>query len=217
MSAVVKSRGDLNGEATEFPFGANQVTEQTPSAPDPFDPTSLRINGDTLAAIGVKKLLTTVPVRKPDKSWFVRVHPDPSFRLETLVIELKEDRESFLIAPHLRCELATETTVKPVALFTAVNRQGNLFLWPVNLPMPDGRQNEWNRSAAEAAAKAQQSWVRVAANMSLGAYELYAANGELPDPEWPEHSFRDLIAIAFKDKLIDSLDHPVLQRLRGEL
>src|SRR5262245_54168798 len=104
MSRAVKSRVDLNGDATNFEFGANQETEKAESAPDPFDPASLRINGDALAAIGVKKLLTTVPVRKPDKSWFVRVHPDPAFRIETIIIELKEDREAFLVAPDLRAE-----------------------------------------------------------------------------------------------------------------
>ena len=28
--------------------------------------------------------------------------------------------------------------------------------------------------------------------------------------------FRDLLAVAFKGRLVDTLDHPVLRRLRGE-
>src|SRR5271166_3792977 len=55
-------------------------------APDPFDPARLRLSQDYLAAAGVKKLLTTVPVRKPSKEWFVRCHPDPAYRIETCVI-----------------------------------------------------------------------------------------------------------------------------------
>ncbi len=97
-------------------------------APDPFDPASLRLTGDFTAAVGVKKALLTVPVRKPDKSWFVRTHPSENYRIETAVIELKEDRELYLVAPALWQELATESTFSPRALFTAVNRQGVVFI-----------------------------------------------------------------------------------------
>jgi hypothetical protein len=43
------------------------------------------------------------------------------------------------------------------------------------------------------------------------------AAGNLEDPEWPELSFQELVNLAFKDKVVDRLDHPVLRRLRGEL
>ena len=63
---------------------------------------------------------------------------------------------------------------------------------------------------------AQSGWVRVAANMSLGAYDVFQTTANLPDPEWPEVAFEQLLKIGFKGKFINSLDHPVLQRLRGE-
>src|SRR5262245_16982937 len=62
-----------------------------PAGPDPFDPAALRISGDFNASVGVHKALLSVPVRKPDKSWFVRAHPDPNYHLTTWVIEMKED------------------------------------------------------------------------------------------------------------------------------
>jgi hypothetical protein len=184
---------------------------------DPFDPASLRLSQDFAATMGVKKALLTVPVRKPDKSWFVRVHPDEAYCLQTNVIELKEDRETYLVAPALWPDLATEATFSPRALFTAINRQGMLFVWPVRLPGPDGRIDEWTRTALEAAGLAAKSWVRVAANVSLGAYEVSVATGALPEPEWPDLPFRELLRIAFKDRFIESLDHPVPRRLRGEV
>ena len=186
------------------------------NAPDPFDVDSLRISQDFNAATGVKKALLTVPVRKPSKESFVRVHPDESYRLQTAVIELKEDREVYLVASSLWPELAGESTFSPRALFTTINRQGVVFLWQTRLPGPDGKLDEWSRSALEAVELATKKWVRVSSNMSLGAYEVaYAEN--LPDPEWPEHSFQELLNIAFKDRRIHSLDHPVLRRLRGEI
>jgi hypothetical protein len=187
------------------------------SSPDPFDPARLRLSQDFASTVGVKKALLTVPVRKPDKSWFVQVHPGEAYRIQTAVIELKEDREVYLIDPTLWSELATEATFGARAIFTAVTRQGVVFLWPIRLPGHDGRLDEWNQSAIEATTIATGKWCRVVANMHLGAYEVFEAGGELAAPAWPEVSFTELLRIAFKGRFVDSLDHPVLRKLRGEV
>jgi hypothetical protein len=60
-----------------------------------------------------------------------------------------------------------------------------------------------------------QCWIRLKANMSLGAYELYEAEAAIPDPEWPDLPFQELVRIGFKGRLIDGIDHPAIKRLRG--
>src|SRR5690242_8211209 len=127
----------------------------TTDAYDPFDLTRLRLSQDFLAAAGVKKVLTTVPVRKPLKEWFVRVHPDADYRFQTYVIELKEDNEVYLVESALWEDLVSESTFSPRALFTAMSRQTVLFIWPIRLPGSDGKLDDWNRSALEAADLAQ--------------------------------------------------------------
>jgi hypothetical protein len=102
-----------------------------------------------------------------------------------------------------------------VTLFTAVNRQEVVFLWPVRLPDPQGRQMEWWRSMREAAELAMTQWIRIKPNMSLGAYEIYVAESTMSEPEWPAVAYADLIKLAFRDRLIDSMSHPVVKRLRG--
>jgi hypothetical protein len=186
----------------------------TQLATDNFDLAKLRLSQDFASKIGVKKALITVPVRKPTRQEFVRVHPDETFRLNTAVLEIKEERETYLVEPSLWGELPGE--VVPKCLFTAINRQGVVFLWAVKLPGEDGRQDEWNRSALEAAQMAMKRWIRVSANMSLGAYEVYEASADLPEPEWSEADFQKLIDVAFKDRYIKSFDHPIIKRLRGE-
>lgn len=180
-----------------------------------LDPSHLRLSQNFAETVGVKKALITVPVRKPNKQEFFRVHTSPDYRLETAVLEFKEERETFLVEPSLWPELPGELT--PKVLFTTMNRQGVLTLWPVRLPGEDGRLDEWNASALEAAEMAQKRWVRVVANMSLGAYEVYEATGDLPDPDWSELSFKEILSIAFKGHYITEIDHPVVRRLRGEL
>src|SRR3712207_2780357 len=127
--------------------------DKSNTAPDPFDPSALRLDQSFANTIGVKKLLTTVPARKPNRQDFVRVHPNPEYRLTpAAIVELKEEREVYLLTTEMAAELPGEFA--PATLHLAINRQGVPFIWPVKLPGPDGRHNEWHRSAAEAAERA---------------------------------------------------------------
>ena len=191
----------------------DQASEQV--APNPFDPDRLRIDLSFSEGVGVKKALITIPVKKPSRQDFIRVHPSAAFRLPVAIIELRDDRETFLVLPDVAREIPGEYTM--VTMHTCINRQGVVFLWPVRLPGSDGRQLEWHRSAAEAAEMAMKRWIRVQANMSLGAYEVYEASSTIPEPAWPtDLTFTQMLTIAFKGRLVDSFDHPVLKRLRGE-
>jgi hypothetical protein len=69
----------------------------TDAVQNPVDNLSaLRLDQSFADTVGVKKLLTTVPVRKPNRQDFVRVHPDARYRLTPVaIIELKEDREAW--------------------------------------------------------------------------------------------------------------------------
>jgi hypothetical protein len=185
-------------------------------ADDIYDLESLRLGQDFGASLGVKRRPKTIPVRKPSKEWFVRVHPDPAYRIETKVLELKEDRETYIVGPSLRPELESEPTVSSRLLIAAISRQGTLFVWPIRLPGPDGKLDDWSRSALAAAEEARARWVRIAADMQLGAYDVTVATGRVVEPDWPDLTFQEIIKIAFRDRVITDWDHPVLRRLRGE-
>lgn len=184
------------------------------SPPDPFDLNRIRLTSSLHAAVGVKKQITTIPTKKPSKEWFVRVHP--THRIETCVIELKEDSEVYLVDPSLWDDLAAESTFGARALFLAQNKQGVNFIWPVRLPGPDGKLDDWSRSSLEAAQFATSSWCRVQSNRSLGAYEVFTASAQWGEPDWPTMPFKEILRLAFKDKFINAPDHPILKRLRGE-
>jgi hypothetical protein len=59
--------------------------------------------------------------------------------------------------------------------------------------------------------------VRLVANRHVGAYDVYKAPNVSDEAVWPELSFREVLNLAFKDRLITSLDHPIVKRLRGEI
>jgi hypothetical protein len=193
---------------------AIEPTTPTDPAPDPFDLGSLRLNASFIETAGVKKLLTTVPARKPSPQDFVRVHPSPDYRENFAMIDLKDDRQDYLVRPEILPDLAGEVVYKTI--FTAINRQGVVFLWPIRLPAPDDRKSDWLRSAREAAEMAMGQWIRLKANMSLGAYEITMAKSVMAEPVWPELSYQELVRIAYRDRMIATLDHAVVKRLRGQ-
>jgi hypothetical protein len=209
IKGFTPSESSPNGQHPHM-AGALSSTQE----PD-FDLDRLRLPQDFSSAIGAKKLLTTVPVRKPHRQEFVRVHPEESWRIQSAVLELKEDRETYFVEQSLWADLGNE--IVPKILFTTITRQGVVFLWPIRLPGSDGRLDAWNQSALMAAEHAMKHWIRLGADRSLGAYEVWQAPGQLDDPTWPELTFSELMQIAVRDRWIASYDHPVLRRLRGEL
>jgi hypothetical protein len=186
------------------------------SAPLPgFDLESLRIDpADAMGTVSVKQVLLTVPIRKPKRHEFIRVHEAAGYTFDTFLLLLKgEEEDIFLVSPALRSVLLGE--LKPVRIHLAMNRTGSVFLWPIPLPGPDGKHNPWHKTALEAADLAKTQWVKVSASRETGTYNVFTANGEIRDPEWPEESFDTLFKLGFKDRYIDGPDHPVLRSLQG--
>lgn len=201
----------INKEENEMSTKENMVEAPTTKK---FDLEKYKLSQNFSEQIGVKKELLTIPVRKPNRQDFIMVNPDPNYQNQVAVLELKDDRETYLVNPSIISEVSSEVVIK--LLLTAINRQGVLFIWPIKLPSPDGKLDNWSQAAIEASKLAMDKWVRVVPNMNAGFYEVYTANKEIPGPIWPETPFEQLIEIAFKGKIIDTLDHPVLKKLRGE-
>ena len=88
------------------------------------------------------------------------------------------------------------------------------------IPQPNelGQINSWHESGHRTMEEAKQFWVRRQADRSNGGYIITKAmNVKLPDPKWPEMTLSEIVDRAFDKFYIDNMDHPVLQRLRGEM
>ena len=181
---------------------------------DPFDPARLRLS--ETEQIGVRKVQTVISCGKPNRQQFVRVHPSEEYRMQTALFTDEVNREAYLVMPELWDDLAGD--IQPNFLFAGITKTtNNVFLWPVRVPDSDGRRNNWHLSALRAAELATSKWVRVQANMADGKYDVFEATGCIPEPEWPDMSFRDMLKLCFDDRFIDSMEHPILKQLRGEV
>jgi hypothetical protein len=183
--------------------------------PNPFDPARLRIGQRFSEGQDVRQVLVSVQVRKPQRQEFIRVHADPEMSVAVALLELKADRQTFLVDPALAPTLPGEAVSK--MLYTAITSTGTVFLWPVKLPDEQDRLDEWNAVAHQAAELATKKWVRMSANMSAGCYDVMEATATFREPAWPDVTLAKLLEIAFKNKFISDHDHVVLRRLRGEV
>jgi len=177
------------------------------------DLAALRLAPDNASLVGTREVLIHVPVRKPNRHDFFRVHPDPDMSLVTAVFLDKEENECFFVTPEMREALLGE--IRPVLVMTTITRQGVVMIWPLRIAVDGGRRDSWAETSAEAAQLAKTKWVRMAADMSLSGYRIYEAQGQLSDPTWPDKTLNELLEIAFRDRVIDREDHPVVRKLRG--
>ena len=198
-----KAQVDLLPVAT-----AQQLADQ----PEEFDLDAIRLPQNFGESSGIKKLLTTVPVRKPNRTQFFRTHPD--HRLDVMLLKYGDTDDLYIVMPQLRAEV--EHLAKPYRSVLTVDRGGTVFIWPLTIP-DEERPLDWHSSAMEADAVASESWVRIQSNQALGAYEIFEAQGQLSEPTWPEETWPELVKVAFRRKIIDAVDHVVLRKLRGEL
>ena len=163
--------------------------------------------------VGIKKETLIVPVRKPERqSWF-QIHPGEDWRMPVALIEVKEDRQHYLVAPTVYNDLAGECT--PKYLITCQTRQKITFLWPVRMPAADGRMDQWSASALQIVNEYAGRWIRVSSNLALGAYEVFVTEAPFDPPIWPPEGFHSILEKAFRGRIIDSVDHPIVKMLRG--
>lgn len=185
-------------------------------APFPDLEAALGLDDDGVA---VTELLVNVECRKPKPTEFFRVNPDPGMARSTYVFIDRQDigGETYFVMPEARPYIVEH--LRPVLLVTCVNRQHVLFLWPIKLPDPDfnkGRQNDWGNSALEAMKAAKTHWTKMTAGR--GAYRVFRAeNTDLPEPQWPDRSFLELLHVAFKETIVADQNHPIVKRLRGRV
>ena len=88
-------------------------------------------------------------------------------------------------------------------------------MFPVQLAKNNEKWNSWHEAQAESVDKAKTQWIRMEPSREQGGYILHKAQGELDEPEWPEKTINEYIAIAFKSHIIADDKHSIVKQLRG--
>jgi hypothetical protein len=154
--------------------------------------------------------------KSPPKGPFYRVrHDDDPFCCNLLQIKEKFTTKYFMIVgDELASQLCDDRyfskSISQYRLALIVDCDGNYGWWAV----PDLREDDWAESARDICARMESEWVRVEALEER--YGALLAEDDLGEPVWPQVDDFTLLEKAFKDRVIEDLDHPVLKRMKGK-
>jgi hypothetical protein len=185
----------------------------------PYQPEDLWINPSVIHGGGaVKKVLTTIPIRKPNKQEFFRVRAGEEYWQPVAFLEL--GRDLFPVHPQVAPHLDPDDFFYAY-LCLAISKSGVLFFWPVKVPSAE-RRNTWNESALVVARLAVEKWIKLRSRQEDGRgggfYEGEEPLITFKDPVWPNLSLKELYDIAFKGgRLIDRIDHEAVKKLTGQV
>ena len=211
-----------NGEKSETKEAQDSVNAGNNKAKQhkrpKIDLERVRAKSNQLFDLGIATEYTVIPIRNPKPDEFFRCMPEENYSMDTNILSLKTDNEWYLIDPDILYQIQLESQLKVMTLYVCVTMNSTPFVTCIPQPNELGQINSWHESGHRTMEEAKQFWVRRQADRSNGGYIITKAmNAKLPDPKWPEMTLSEIVDRAFDKFYIDDMDHPVLQRLRGEM
>ena len=178
----------------------------------------VRAKADQSIDLGVTTEYTVIPIRNPKPDEFFRCMPDEDYSMDAHILSLKTENEWYLIDPDILPQIQLESQLRVMTLYVCVTMNYSPFVTCIPQADEMGKINPWHQSGHITMEEAKQCWVRRQADKANGGYVITKAmNAKLPDPKWPTMTLSEIIGRAFDKFYIDDINHPVLQRLRGEM
>ena len=178
----------------------------------------VRAKADQSIDLGVTTEYTMIPIRNPKPDEFFRCMPDEDYSMDAHILSLKTENEWYMIEPDILPEIQLESQLRVRTVYVCVTMNSTPFVTCIPQHDEMGKINSWHQSGHITMEEAKQCWVRRQADKANGGYTITKAmNAKLPDPKWPTMTLNEIIGRAFDKFYIDDINHPVLQRLRGEM
>jgi hypothetical protein len=186
-----------------------------PQPADPFDPMNLGISTDYAAAINAQASTKPFELRKPNDQEYVRASPLNRHRLQVgCIVDKQEMNKVYIVSPALIPEIRKRypKALRLMELVVTATLIGSAFVWPV--PLAEDKGGKWNSSQRAACHQAESHWTNMAAGR--GEYDVMTVDNPR-EVDWAAlPDFREILRQAASERLIDSLDHHLLRKLRGE-
>jgi hypothetical protein len=165
--------------------------------------------------VPVRKRLVSLPVRNaPHRDWFVRTSQKPDHRgTLPLFWDKGGDGSSYLVDEAVQYLLGDRVQNNYGVL--TLTKQGSLFLWCSPLEDDQGNWNAWHQSAHDMKEVAADAWVKIQGNKQINGYEpVDPLVPIMQEPLFPDNlSWAEILHLAFRRRLIESEDHPVIRRI----
>lgn len=201
--------GDINPEDVRV-----YVDKQTEPTTDELDPEAIRLDPQYARKTVTKREQLSIPVDKPNKQAFFRVHP--TLHIDVCLLENKSDGKLHLVLGDAQ-DAVDESELKFSTLYLWSDRDGNYGLWPAGLPYSDGTTYSAWESAHDVCQRAMSVWVRYRWNRAISAYDVITLNASVVvgEPQFPDLPLATLLGRAFAGRVIKTADHPLIRKLQG--
>jgi hypothetical protein len=184
------------------------VTVGNPAAAD-----ALAIDQSHIEEFANAEEASDVRCRKPPKGIYFTVLPEKGKPWENRafywLLEL-EGHDPYIVAPGVAKQKKDEDVIRPILIVRYVTMAGDEGLWPLKLDVSDARTNPFNKSALTVLEIASSGkWVRLISGKGHYKHQISKKTLEQVVPKFTDRPFRELFDIAFKDRIINSLDHEI--------
>lgn len=163
-----------------------------------------------------RKIQTMVQVGKPSRLDHFRVNPDPNCFFDATCLDLQSGL--YLVSNSILSQVPDTVKISTKRIFLTVTQKMEVSLWPITYPsggLTGGWVSPWIISALRAAGIAKRKWIRLLPNSDSNRYDVVEATWDL-EPVWPQQSFKEILELAFKDRIIESTNHPAILYLNSE-
>lgn len=209
------------GPTTESPAAGNGQAQTVPPEEVVYSSLKLdklRTKSDVLKGVWTDPSRVPVLTRPEPNTWIrVRAGEEYSAVIDLLVAtnaSNSSDRNPLYVATDsVRPEL--ERFVKPHRVVVGVTYHDKVeFLWVRSV---GGGDNAWNTSVMRAMDRGETHWIALESDRALGEYKINVAprSAQWGEPKWVNRTLEDVLGLAFRDRVIDTLDHDVAKRLLG--
>jgi hypothetical protein len=174
---------------------------------------ALRLSNNYSANLGGEKLPLRPSFGKFNKHRFSRIHPGEEYKFRCLLVEDKDNGETYIATPAMQSYLGTNAVAKILRL--SVDSTGVPKI--IAQPILDGQgtPNSWHASMVKGIDLAETTWVRMEAARNASQYTIIRSRDDLGDPEWPTQPMEELVQEVFQNKIISDPDHPFARQLEG--
>jgi hypothetical protein len=174
---------------------------------------ALRLADNYSASIGGEKLPLRPSFGKFNKHRFSRIHPGEEYKFRCLLVEDKDNGETYIATPAMQSYLGTNAVAKILRL--SVDSTGAPKIIAEPILDGQGTPNSWHNSMVKGIDLAETTWVRMEAARNASQYTIIRSRDDLGDPEWPTQSMEELVQEVFQNKIISDPDHPFARQLEG--
>lgn len=151
-------------------------------------------------------------IRRPDKTEFIRSHPDGPLPMPVAILESKNHRDIYVVKADL--VPLVEDVIRPVLLALAITKDEDPFLWPIAQPKQGREPSHASITAMQAELRARTVWGRVAWGGFDTGWKFHTSNVQPEDPNWAELTPEKALGL-IGEIYISHESHPIIQELQG--